>query len=172
MTDWYIKNLAWIRGRDEQLYNELLDMVEPRPEVDWYAVDTLMRPKEWLFGLGPFSSNATVVEYGFADGEHALHILERLGEKGHLLIVVPDVPELLEMLHIADMEDLLADRRVHLVVLGINNDMILRILAGCLSPQTLHLVRIFSLPEYDDWYPDGRKFVDQALRIVVQWMRG
>ena len=170
--DWYIKNLAFIHARDEHLYQELLEMVEPRPNVDWYTVDTMMRPKEWLFGLGSFSGAATIVLYGFGDGEHALHVLDKLEEAGHLIIVVCDVPEFLEMLHIADMEQLLGDLRVNIVVLGINNDIILRYLAGSMSPETTDEVRIFSLPEYDEWYPEGRKFIEQAIRIVVQWLRG
>ena len=170
--DWYIKNLAWIHSRDEHLYEELLEMVEPRPDVDWYTVDTMMRPKEWLFGLGSFSPSATVVLYGFADGEHALHVLDKMDERGHLIIVVCDVPEFLEMLHIADMEQLLGDPRVNVVVLGINNDIVLRYLAGSLSPNTIADARVFSLPNYEEWYPEGRKFIEQALRIVIQWMRG
>ncbi|MBQ9632028.1 MAG: hypothetical protein IJV04_03830 [Lachnospiraceae bacterium] len=172
MMDWYIKNLAWIRARDEYLYQELMEMVEPRPDVDWYAIDTMMRPKEWLFGLGSFSSAATVVLYGFGDGEHAMHVLDKLGEGGHLIIVVCDVPEFLEMLHIADMERMLGDPRVSIVVYGINNDILLRYLAGSLSPETISRAKVFSLPEYDEWYPEGRKFIDQALRIISQWMRG
>ena len=170
MMDWYLKNLSWIRGRDAQLYNELLEMVEPRPDVDWYTVDTMMRPREWLFGLGSFSPISTVVLYGFGDGEHALYVLEKLGEKGHLILVIPDVAEFLEMLHIADMEPLLSDRRLLIVVLGINNDTVLRYMAGCLSPKTMELARIFALPDYEEWYPEGLKFVKQALKLVQQWM--
>ena len=170
--DWYIKNLAWIHGRDEQLYHTLLDMVEPRPEVDWCTVDLMMRPKEWLFGLGPFSALATVLLYGFGDGEHILHLIQKLGKRGHLIIVIPDLPEFLEMLHIADMEEILSDRRVHIVVLGLNDDALLRYMAGCMIPETIGLTKIFILPGYEEVYPDGLGFMDQALDIVIQWMQG
>ncbi len=169
--DWYIKNLAYIRVKDEQLYAKLLEMVEPRPEVDWYSIDTMMRPKEWLFGLGPFSSRSTVILYGFGDGAHALNVLQRLDDHGHLIIVSPDIPELLEMLHIADMERLIGDPRVFLVVHGINADITLRYLAGLFTPTTIKSARIFCLPEYDEWYPEGLEFLEQAIKIVKQWMR-
>ena len=171
MMDWYLKNLSWIQARDIQLYKELMDRVEPRPQVDWYDIDTMMRPKEWMLGLGPFSPVATIVLYGFGDGEHALHILNRLGREGHLIIVVPDVPELLEMLHIADMEPLLSDARVHPVVIGINNEIVIRYLAGCVSKKTADLAKIFCLPGYDEWYAEGLKFVRQAFRVTLQWIR-
>ena len=170
MMDWYLKNLAWIRARDEHLYEALMEMVEPRPEVDWSIVDGMIRPKEWLFGLGSFSSSATILQYGFGDGEHVLHVLDRLSEYGHLIILIPDLPEFLEMLHTADMERLLADRRVHPVVVGVNNDMLLRYMAGCFTAESITMAKVFVLPEYDEFYPEGLTFLEQAFEIVMQWL--
>ena len=170
--DWYMKNLAWIRARDEQLYHALIEMVEPRPEVDWSIVDSMMRPKEWLFGLGPFSASATILLYGFGDGEHILYIMEKLAERGHLIVLIPDLAEFLEMLHLADMEELLSDPRLHPVLLGVNNDRLLRYMAGGYSPETIMNAKVFVLPDYDVLYPEGLTFLEQALEIVTQWMEG
>ncbi len=172
MTDWYMKNLAWIRARDEELYYALIDMVEPRPQADWSAVEMMMRPKEWLFGLGPFSPSATILLYGFGDGEHVLYLMEKLAERGHLIVLIPDVPEFLELLHIVDMEAVLSDQRVHPVILNVNNDRLLRYMAGCYSPETIAFAKVFVLPDYDLLYPEGLTFLEQALEIVMQWMEG
>lgn len=172
MTDWYMKNLAWIRARDEQLYRALMEMVEPRPVVDWRIVDSMMRPKEWLFGLGPFSASATLLLYGFGDGEHILYLLEKMAERSHLIVLIPDLAEFLEVLHVVDMEALLPDPRLHLVVLDVNNDRLLRYMAAGYSPETIRYAKVFVLPDYDVLYPEGLTFLEQALEMVTQWMDG
>ena len=171
MMDWYMKNLAFFLARDYQLYEQLLQRVEPRPEADWSIVDEMMRPKEWLFGLGSFSSSETLAVYGFGDGGHIMYLLGRLNDTGQLINLIPDVPEFLELLHTADMEELLADPRFCPVVFGLNNEMLLSYLVECYSPETISRAKVFSLPGYEEAYPEGLVYLEQAILIVEQWMR-
>ena len=170
-TDWYLKNLGWIRARDERLYQQLRELVEPRPEVDWGVVDEMMRPREWLFGLGPFSASATILQYGFGDGEHILYVLNQLAREGHLVLLVPDLAEFLELMHDADMEPILGDPRVHPVLYGLNDEMAMRYMAACFTAGVSAQVKIFVLPGYEELYPEGLTFLEQTLAIVVQWIR-
>ncbi len=165
-----MKNLAWFLAKDYRLYEKLLNMVEPRPEADWSIVDTMMRPKEWLFGLGSFSSSETLTVYGFGDGSHIMYLLEKLNDEGHLIVLIPDIPEFLELLHIADMEELLADPRFFPVVFGLNNEMLTQYLAAFYSEQSVSKAKVFVLPGYEKAYPEGLTCLDQALEIVEQWL--
>lgn len=171
MTDWYMKNLGWIHIRDELLYYRLLDLVEPRPEVDWSIVDNMKRPKEWLFGEGSFMPSQPVLMYGFGDGNHVLRVLDRLDKRGRLILLIPDLPEFLEMMHVEDMEVLLRDMRVMPVLFGQNNDMLLRYIGACFTPETISHAKVLMLPEYDVLYPEGITFLEQALGIMMQWMK-
>ena len=171
MMDWYMKNLAWFLMSDRQLHEELLKMAEPRPAADWSIVDRMMRPKEWLFGLGSFSPSETIIVYGFGDGSHIMYLMERLNERGHLIVVIPDVPEFLELLHIADMEEVLADPRFHPVIIGLNNAMLMHYLSVLFTRQSILRAKTFILPEYDTAYPEGLTYLDHAVEIAEQWIR-
>lgn len=171
MTDWYMKNLGWIHARDELLYYRLLNLVEPRPEVDWSIVDDMMRPKEWLFGEGPFMPSQPVLMYGFGDGNHIMYALDKMDKQAHLIILVPDIPEFLEMMHVEDLEPLLKDPRALIVLYGQNNDMLLRYIGACFNPHTISHTKVLMLPDYDVLYPEGITFLEQALGIMMQWMR-
>ena len=169
-TDWYIKNLSWIGMRDGMLYQNLKENMEPRPEADWSIIDGLMKPKEWVFGLGPIHPEGTVLMYGFGDGNHVVSVLDKLSERGHLIVVIPEVPEFLELMHQDDMEMLLSDRRLHLVVYGLNNEMLLRYIAICMRPEVLGRSKLVVLPDYEELYPEGITFLDQAFTMMIEWM--
>lgn len=143
-------------------------IVKLRREDNWVALNSSYNPsaeaKRFMAEYLTMPEGTMLAMFGLANGAFVREFIEQSSKNVTILIYEPSIDVFMQVMQNIDITDILEDKRVWLVVEGINTYRFNLLLQWCISCQNLDLNQHVLLPVYQQYF-------EESCHSVIKMMK-